>query len=199
MTPEGNPDITWVRQRPGLNLSLGCIVGLGILSALIVAGYYGVSGVRVHGKEVQTKAVCQSVVNAVGQFGYDLDCLPVPPGVRSGRDFDTDTTGATGIITVLKGCDMTQNPKQTDYLGEIKEARTLAGPRYVDGLYREKEDVVALYDAWGLPYHMRLDGDGDNTVEDPSHPGTQLFKRTLVWSAGRDGDFSTWGDNVTSW
>lgn len=198
MPADGNgPTMVWAPQR--FSIGTGCIVGLGLLACLVVAAYWGWTGMLKKASSAAAQAAGQSVVNAVGNFDADYGRLPLPPGVRSGVDFDSETTGAAGLISVLKGVDLTQNPKETDYLGEFKEAKTLHGERIVDGIYREREDVIALFDRWGLPYRIRVDGDKDGRVNDPAIPGAVLHKRILVWSAGRDGDFTTWDDNVASW
>jgi hypothetical protein len=44
-----------------------------------------------------------------------------------------------------------------------------------------------------------FDYNGDGAIADPEHPGVKLSESILIYSAGRDLDFSTWKDNVTSW
>jgi hypothetical protein len=108
---------------------------------------------------------------------------------------------------VLKGMDKEQNSKGTDYLGEIKDAKILgtqSDSKRVDGVYRETEDTIALYDPWGSVYVVTLDLDGNGKVANPdssdsSNAGTDLHKTVIIHSKGKDMDDSTWKDNVASW
>lgn len=56
-----------------------------------------------------------------------------------------------------------------------------------------------LWDTWGNPYRVRFDTTFDNQVESPEIPGSFLPESIIVWSAGKDGDFKTWEDNVKTW
>jgi hypothetical protein len=61
--------------------------------------------------------------------------------------------------------------------------------------------VLGLWDRWGRPFHVRLDTDYDEAIDDPFRPGCKVKgPRALVWSHGKNGrnDGGT-GDDVTSW
>ena len=49
-----------------------------------------------------------------------------------------------------------------------------------------------------MPYLYAVDDDGDGKVATPDG-GKEVSAQVLVWSAGADGDWDTWEDNVTSW
>lgn len=151
---------------------------------------------------IRAKASAQSaavtILNAIDQYHTDYDFFPAPTSAVKGHDIETDSTAEEGLILILKGMDITANSRKTDYLGDIKDAKTLEGANRLDGLVRDA-DAISLVDPRGQPYLIRLDGDGDGYVEDPSNPGTMLHKTAIVWSAGKDGDPATWGDNIKSW
>jgi hypothetical protein len=44
-----------------------------------------------------------------------------------------------------------------------------------------------------------IDGNGDHQLTDPMRPDKLLRQSILVYSAGPDGDYATWNDNVTTW
>ncbi len=46
---------------------------------------------------------------------------------------------------------------------------------------------------------LDLDGDGQITNVDPRIESKQLPEAILIWSAGPDGDFDTWKDNLKTW
>lgn len=49
-----------------------------------------------------------------------------------------------------------------------------------------------------VPYLYAVDDDGDGKV-DPPDGSDEVQAQVLVWSAGADGDWDTWEDNVASW
>jgi hypothetical protein len=143
--------------------------------------------------------MCVAISNAIDQFQTEYDRLPLPAGAAPGQDCDCDTTAEAGILAILEGQHPEQNPRLLNFLGDIPEASVAKGkPRR--GIYREN-GKVALYDSWGHPYRVRLDLSGDGFVTDPrpDAPQQQIPRPALVWSAGEDGDFATWHDNVGSW
>lgn len=59
---------------------------------------------------------------------------------------------------------------------------------------------AAFVDAWGAPFKYRLDQTGSGEVPNPnSEIGGQLRAQVAVWSAGPDGDYTSWEDNVAGW
>ena len=80
-------------------------------------------------------------------------------------------------------------------------------------LAKDGEFAGAFVDPWGKPFQFRLDLTGDGQVGmEPNNndfdnigdvPGLELAKpiraRAIVWSAGEDGNYDTWEDNVKSW
>ena len=58
----------------------------------------------------------------------------------------------------------------------------------------------AFVDAWGRSFYFRMDLSGTGEMDNPDgDKGGTLRVRTLAWSAGEDGDATTWADNVKSW
>ncbi len=141
--------------------------------------------------------MCQTIINAVEQFEKDYDRLPFPTTVLPSKDFDANTSSAAGFVAVLKGISRLSNPREVDYLGDIKDAKTV-NDRPLNGLFRDSPTTVGLFDPWGRPYHVRFDGDGDGYVENPSAAGNKIKALAVIWSAGKDGDSATWDDNVAS-
>jgi len=58
----------------------------------------------------------------------------------------------------------------------------------------------AFVDTWGHAFRFRLDETGTGEVANPdADRGGMLRGRVVAWSAGEDGDYETWADNVKSW
>lgn len=72
------------------------------------------------------------------------------------------------------------------------------------GAFKNTAGEWELRDRWGNFYHVLLDMDHDGTIPNPAK-GTRrgkpdvLKSDVIIYSSGRDGDFSTWQDNITSW
>lgn len=62
------------------------------------------------------------------------------------------------------------------------------------------DDHGAFVDPWGHSFEYQLDIDGDGQMPDPAglRP-TPIAAAVLVWSAGPDGDYASFGDNAKSW
>lgn len=60
--------------------------------------------------------------------------------------------------------------------------------------------VGAFVDPWGKPFKFRLDRAGAGKMANPDEDkGGEVPYRAVAWSAGPDGDYATWPDNVKSW
>jgi hypothetical protein len=68
------------------------------------------------------------------------------------------------------------------------------------GGYYEKDGEWRLVDGWGNPFHLIVDTNKDQRIQNPvSAPLEWIEKRILIYSAGPDGDPETWEDNIRSW
>jgi hypothetical protein len=197
MSSETDPGITRTLRRRGPGK--GCLAGVAIVLLIMAAGFFAGRGRRTENrKKSEAMEASQRLVIAILSFDLDHQRLPLPVGVPGGKDLDTDTSAGAGVVSALKGFDETVNPRGVDYLGEVKDARvTVGGP--ISGVYKESEHVAALFDPWGRPYHLRIDGDGDGFLNDPSRPGMKIRSKVLIWSSGKDGDAYTWEDNLPNY
>jgi hypothetical protein len=147
----------------------------------------------------EAEVAARSLRNSVVQFIIDYGHFPGPVSAKQGTDCVSDTSAAGGLIHILAGRDDVQNTRHTDYVDDLREAMLEKGMRK-DGLVRGKEST-ALVDPWGNYYAIALDLDGNETLDNPRPKAepAHIYQRVLVWSAGPDGDFATWEDNITSW
>lgn len=154
---------------------------------------------------LQHSAQRVSAANTVTQLRQALDTyyteyrkLPLPVG--SPRN-DVQLTSGPDLMNVLLAVGAPAhshplNPRQmVFYSGSIIPA----GDPLEGGVFITPSGDATLYDPWGNPYQVMLDGDGDGDTEDPSAPGRLTGKRVIVWSAGPDGNPRTWADNLFSW
>lgn len=80
-----------------------------------------------------------------------------------------------------------------------KQAKPLGNGKYRKGIVLNEGGTGELFDPWGNHYRVRLDTNLDNQVVAPSGTETAVEESILIWSAGKDGDFDTWRDNVYTW
>lgn len=185
------------------------LVALVIFGAILGASLWSVGRTFEATKRTEDRVMTTTLAYAIEQYLDEKGDLPHAGAPEAGpristTDEDTDTSLGSGIVRRLMG---KEERGGTDLLDGFKQARvdqkTVSG--WKNGLIAEDESGVAgVVDPWGWPYRIRLDTDGDGKLRNPypeqvHGPGANVGKRVIVWSAGRDGDWSTWDDNAISW
>ena len=189
--PPPIPDATKKR-----GLSTGCIVALVLgLIAIVVLGIVGVlvsisipTGkiVLQKARAVQAKADLSNLVTANKGYNIEYNHFPVADGESVPLRAEGDW------LEALLGNQLKLNPRKIRFL-EVQPAKGGAG-----GLAPAGSGHVVL-DPWGHPYVMLMDTSGDGMISDPEKPGSTLPLSVIGWSAGPDGNYTTWTDNVVSW
>lgn len=177
-------------------LSTGCIValvlgliafvGLGIVGILAAIAIPTGKVVLQKARAVQAKAVLTNLL--IGVKGYDIEYnhFPVSDGESAPLQVHDDW------LEALLGNELKLNPRKVRFL-EIQTAKPGTG-----GLAPAGSGHVVL-DPWGNPYVMLMDTNGDGKINNPEKPGSTLPQSVIGWSAGPDGDYTTWEDNIVSW
>ncbi|RYD25246.1 MAG: hypothetical protein EOP86_27565 [Verrucomicrobiaceae bacterium] len=169
-------------------------------------------------KKTDTRVLAKGIADAVTQYYGDYNRLPRPSRASAGNDSDTDTSAAEGMIRILTGKEAAgeegtvQNSRKTNYLEGMKAAKARTGVRKADAKGSDKwvsglvveEGAPEVVDGWGGYYRIRMDSNYDGEMVNPNteevDQGRQkLPNRVIVWSAGKDGKWETWGDNLKSW
>ncbi len=185
-----------VKVRPRGSISNWVLLGLALIS---IAGYlldgaffYSGSGLIPYASKTRAYLGTRVIANAVVQ--YEMEYGHVPPAADGTKDHDmeTDSSAAAKLIFMLIGKDKAANPNSQNFVGDINETTDSK-----DGMERT-ENSAALWDPWGHPYRVLMDTNEDGLLKDPE-TGIQVKLKVLVWSAGKDGDFNTWQDNLKSW
>jgi prepilin-type N-terminal cleavage/methylation domain-containing protein len=176
--------------------------------ALLAAGAYGAFGVMMEkAKKTEAQSTCGTIINGINQFQGDYDTLPRPTSATPNTDCQSDTGGTELLVAILKGMDPEQNSRGHDYLGDIKDAKTMndkgGTQKHVAGIVRDGESIE-LYDPWGSYYKVNIDLDYDGKLENPnteaaSSGTTEIHKTSIAYSIGKDMDEMKWEDNVSSW
>ncbi len=110
-----------------------------------------------------------------------------------------DDNNAHLLTSSLNGADaiMRTDKKLTDVIVGNDRENNPSGKNYL-GPHELKNDAVV--DPWGNPLRVIIDTNGDGMVQEPAEYGGRMMKdKSLVDSAGADGDFKTIEDNWCSW
>jgi type II secretory pathway pseudopilin PulG len=185
-------------------MSTGCIIGLvvgivGLVGLVIIAVLVAIAvpaGQKVLEKAriLQAKAQMKGFEIAVKGYQTEYNRLPSsqspPPTTDNSPGYETTDAEGKSMIEILTGTDTKNNPRGIAFY-EPPPTRTKGGGYTASG---------GLVDIWGARgYIIIFDYDGDGNISDPEHPGATISEPVIIYSAGPDGDFNTWKDNVTSW
>lgn len=182
------PPLSAVPPKKGMNV--GCIIGLvlgigifiiGILAALAVPA---ATGVMKRAKQVRTHAAMKDL--RFGLINYHTEYARFPA-----TDSEVMVSAEGALLKALMG-QGEHNPRQVVFL----DVPLAVGGK--NGLLVKGDDET-LVDAWGQTYRILTDVDGNGSIASPEPQQKPLTEAVLVWSAGEDGDFDTWEDNLASW
>lgn len=125
------------------------------------------------------------------------------PGMKEPEGPDLDLDSGHVLMDILLGSDKevesrSGNPRRITFYTD-KAAKPLGDGKFRKGVALDPDGRGTLWDLWGNFYRVRMDSSFDNKVENPELPGSLLPESIAVWSAGKDGNFDTWKDNVKTW
>jgi len=181
------------RLRGRGEASVAILVPLLLLSAFILA-----MPIRTGTGDLGAEHTILSLKNSISSYYTEFRQWPGKSEGPGDLDLETDER----LMNVLLGATSERGPSGRNPRGIVfytdRQARP-HGEGFARGLSLNSDGGGTLWDPWGRPYRVRLDADGDGRVEDPSQPGRFVPESVLVWSAGRDGKFETWKDNLKTW
>jgi hypothetical protein len=176
-------------------MSIGCIVGFVLGIVLLLLSFFVPFGskVMINTRSGSSKAQIKSLEMAVRGYQTEYNRFPSlespPPDADNVEGYDTTSAHGRGILAILMATDTSKNPRGISFY----EPPVSKGGR---GYTKER----GLVDVWGAKgYVIIFDYDGDKKIIDPEHSGSTIAANVIVYSAGPDGDFNTWKDNVKSW
>lgn len=149
-------------------------------------------------ERTQVQNTSWNLKNAIAAYEKEYQHHPL-------LDPANDLTVETGhaLMDVILGSDGQRTPGGRNSRGIIfytdKSAKPFGEGSFRNGVTLDNTNGGKLWDPWGNHYRVRLDTNGDGKIENPAAPATHLPESIAVWSAGPDGDFETWADNVKTW
>ena len=172
------------------------IVILGILLAMMVPAA-GMILKRV--KIAQARSDAQVVAATMSKYRMEYNRWPEGEEVEGSEGYPATTKKWVDImnpdITTGAGKRDPNNFRQLRFL-EMGKAMRIESGKHEGGFgdpFPHKDGRV--------PFLYALDDDGDGHVKHPDpDKGSELIRADVIaWSAGPDGDYRSWEDNVTSW
>jgi prepilin-type N-terminal cleavage/methylation domain-containing protein len=186
------------RRKSAAFTLIELLVVMAIIAILAGLGFAGLQGALEAGKKAQARNDVQQVVMAVKAFLLEYGRLPTVDG---SSDFEGNNDQLFNVLrgTADQGSQLQMNPRRIPFI-ELKTVSTSKGGIGPDG---------KLYDPWGTPYKIRLDGDYDNEISNFYSSGAgfgTLNYSVIVTSAGPDRQFGsgdkgsgTASDDILSW
>lgn len=197
------------RRKSGFTL-VELLVVIAIIAVLAGAGFAAGNAAIQKARRTTALATATSIEAAVNNFYTEYGSMPISSsGTGDPAAVSTTQTGGKDLLKVLLGLPETgstpMNTRAIKFLS-VREGKK-RGTGGTNGLVYETGDTVrGLYDPWGGPYYIALDGDYDERVTPtPSAPGAQPTlngRRVAVWSNGADAVGGTGGkiaDDVKTW
>ena len=162
-------------------------------------------------KKVTALATCVSIEQAVSNFYTEYGAMPSASTTDTPAASPLDTTNGAGLalVSALMGTETATPPLNTrgiKYLS-VKDGKAKGTTGGFNGMVYESSGTIrGIFDPWGGPYNIVLDGDYDEKIS-VKPKGTSvavaLNRRVAAWSNGADGATTTTNgtasDDVKTW
>lgn len=191
-------------SQRGFNL-LELLVVISIIGILAGLLYPAVTRIMLQTKMNRAENAAQNLKLAIKTYYTEYGRLPLEGSGSS--EADQRLQSDRNLMDILCASEteaaLKANPRRTVfYTG--RSARPLGQGRYHSGVHIGSDGAAELFDPWGEPYRVILDGNANGRVDRPfwdhRNPSSEIFNTVLVWSAGPDQlDDSEEEDNVKTW
>ncbi len=180
---------------------------IGILAGLM---FPATTGVMRKAERTRASNAAHNLKAAISSYFTEYRKYPVKPDREETEELRTDEE----LMDVLLGADSEAadgegsnlNPRRIAFYtgkqgkrGENKDGEKA----FKSGISLEDDGGGELWDPWFDYYYVRFDLDYNNRVEKPdwdkSTESEFLPESILIWSAGKDNDQETVGDNIQTW
>jgi hypothetical protein len=179
----------------------GCLIGVCIiiLGSLVFLWFCRQTVTDRGYRSVQAKSWAKGLEIGIKSYKTEYLHLPAssePLPTEDNSAFDTTEPEGRALLDVLLANSTSQNLRQIHFWEPSSKRSNGAGFSASDG----------LKDPWGQRgYKILLDYSGDGKIANPANAGRvkgepdKITSDVIIYSAGPDGDFATWKDNVCSW
>ncbi len=179
------------------------LVVIAIIAVLAGAGFAAGNSAIQKARKTTALASAIAIESAVNNFYTEYGTMPKD---NMTNDTKVDTKD-TALLNVLLGSETSSSPMNTRAVKflSVKEGKRV-GTAGTGGLIYNNSTVTGLYDPWGGPYFVMLDGNYDEVLTGVTTGQTGAVAKTLngrrvaVWSEGADAKTKkSAADDVTTW
>ena len=181
------------------------LVVIAIIAVLAGAGFAAGNAAIQKAKKTTALASASALESAVSNFYTEYGSAPVD-NLAADKTVETDKAEGVTLLKVLLGAEGTGagvlNTRAVKFLS-VKEGKK-KGTAGSNGLIYDGTSGVpsGLYDPWGGPYKVMLDGDYDEKITVKPTGGVSAIlngRKVAAWSEGADYKTSKPGDDVITW
>jgi hypothetical protein len=164
-------------------------------------GFAGAQAAINRAKKTKARKICVTMDQAVLAFYDEYGHMPAMGTGNSDKELVTDTGDGVKLVTILLGYESESNDMENKKKIRFFEAPEAKSER--DGIEYSgsgsSTTVKGLYDPWGEPYRVLLDGDYDERMKNPLAT-KDLRRRVGTFTYGKNAKSDKGGgDDVTSW
>ena len=180
-----------------------------VISIIVVlaAMSFGAANMAIgRAKKLQTDNDARGLQSAIERYYNEYSKLP-DFGIQ-GDEATTDGQAGGELLKILLAKEEVasgmQNPRQIVFLN-AKESKNKAKGGLVYSSGGSSATPQGYYDAWGNPFHIKIDDDFDGEINDPLQSGNIIRNKNLVvYSYGPDGAIGAKGktgvgDDIKTW
>ena len=180
--------IKLARQKSSAFTLIELLIVIVIIAILASVAFPVTALVMEQARRSEANNEVTQIKNAISAYELEYSKLPFPPGNGGEGDLRLDTF-QDNIISVLSGYNVDGlNPREKPfYQGKrAKDAKTREKPK--GGVFGTDEQLQ-LADPWGREYHIKIDSNYDNILEDlPGSEDEEVRASVAVWTRGKKKD-----------
>ena len=175
------------------------LVVIAIIVVLAAMGLVGGNKTLAKARRIQTLQNANELRSGIGKFMDDYGRQP--DFGSQGEEARMEGYAGAELLTILLGKeeanDSMQNKKGIPFV-DFKQSqnKNKGGLVYSSGGAGARPE--GLYDAWGNAFHIKIDAEHDDELEDPLTPGDIVRESVIVYSYGADNKAGG-GDDVKTW
>lgn len=180
------------------------LIVISILIILMGLLFPAFRGAPDQARKVQAKNDLMQIVTAINAFYTEYGRYPTSGGATADVRYGPNGTPNEALFNELRGLPGTPINTRRVVFVSLPDVKDPANPR---GGIGTRTGAGQLYDPWGTPYNVAIDGNYDNEIENPygggaNAGGAKLRAGVIAWSWGKNKRQDTnikKGDDVISW
>ncbi len=191
-------------RRSGFTL-VELLVVIAIIAVLAGAGFAAGNAAIQKARRTTALATAIAIESAVNNFYSEYGTMP-KDNMATDTKIDTKDTAFLSALLGTETSTTPLNPRAIKFLS-VKEGQKTAGGGKGGLVYSTGTTVLGLFDPWGGPFYVMLDGDYNETLtavttgQAGARTANLNGRRCAVWSEGADAktkrasadDVITWG------